>query len=622
MWMLLGAFALLGALVYGRVVGFPFVRWDDGLLITEQPAVRAIAPWSLAWIFTHYDPELYIPLTFFTYQVDWQIGGGEAWPFHLGNLILHTLNGFLLALLSIRLLGKRWIGIGVGLLFLLHPLHTEAVGWASARKDVLSTCLFLLSFLGYLRYRDGDGARWWGWSIAAFGFALIAKVSVVMLPVMLLLSDWRAGRPIFTMKQFKEKWPYFLLAFVFVLVALGGKSRLVAATTFAQKMLMACVSTAFYVKQIFWPFHFSLLYPFTQDVSLATPMVLWSAVFVAVVLLTLAGFFVVAVRHRGIARDIVAWALWYGITLAPTFLNFSKGGDMDVYFASDRYAYIPSMGIFLAVGSTLVLVARHRAALERALLGIGCVVIVFLAWRSYAQLSVWQSTEALFRHVIAEFPNSSHVAHNNLGNAYRLQKDLDTAIEEYNAALAVREHPKILSNLGAALRQQGKIDEAIATYQRALTIMPDSGDAHFGLGIVLAQQKRYGDAEAHYTEAMRLSPDVEQVPTNLGALYAEQGRWQEAVDAYMLALSENPYYPDARYNLAIALEELGRLEDARDAYEQVIQLVPTSISSRINLGILLAKLGDAKGSAAQFRAILQISPNNATAKEALRQLGQ
>lgn len=630
---LAAAFGVIAALAYGQAVGFPFVRWDDGLLITEQPAVRAIAPWSLQWIFTHYDPELYIPLTFFTYQIDWQIGGGAAWPFHLGNIILHTLNAFLAALVSVRLLKRRWAGIGVGLLFLLHPLHVEAVAWASARKDVLSTLFFFLSLLGYLRWKDGDGRLWYRASIATFAVGLLAKVSIAPLPVLLLLIDWRAGRRILTRSQIMEKWPYFAIALVFGLIAIGGKTRLVVATTLAQKLLMACVSTAFYIKHIVWPLHFSLLYPFTDDVALSTPLVLWSVVAVAVGVVVMGGAWIISRRRsrrtshqedewNGMATDIVAWSAWYVVTLAPTWLNFAKGGDMDVYFASDRYAYIPSLGIFLLVGSLLMALVRRYPAGKNGIIAAGCIVLAALGWTSHQQLQTWRSTETLFRNVIEEYPDASHVAHNNLGNAYRLQRNLDRAIEEYNAAIAIREHPKTLSNLGAALRQQGKIDEALATYRRALDIAPESGDAHFGLGIVLAQQRRFAEAEARYREAMRLSPDVEQIPTNLGALFADQGRWEDAVGAYETALHVNPYYPDARFNLAVALEELGRLEEARTAYEDVIRLTPTSISARINFGILLARLGDRDASAQQFRTILRMSPNNATAKEALRQLGE
>ncbi|MBP9750948.1 MAG: hypothetical protein KBC95_03820, partial [Candidatus Peribacteraceae bacterium] len=54
-------FAVLAALVYGQMLSQGFVRWDDGLLILENPIVHSLTPWSIWKAFTTYDPELYIP---------------------------------------------------------------------------------------------------------------------------------------------------------------------------------------------------------------------------------------------------------------------------------------------------------------------------------------------------------------------------------------------------------------------------------------------------------------------------------------------------------------------------------------------------------------------------------
>src|SRR3989344_7084522 len=87
-------------------LGNELVLWDDLLLLKDTKAVHAITWESLKWIFTHFDPELYIPLTFFSYQIDHAIGGGESWVFHLTNLLLHIANA-LLVFSVMRLLLKK-----------------------------------------------------------------------------------------------------------------------------------------------------------------------------------------------------------------------------------------------------------------------------------------------------------------------------------------------------------------------------------------------------------------------------------------------------------------------------------------------------------------------------------
>ncbi len=86
-----GLFLTIALALYGWGLKNPFVRWDDGLLVYENPAVRQISAANLKYVFTHFDPELYIPVTFLSYQFDYLVGGGSTLPFHLGNLLLHTL---------------------------------------------------------------------------------------------------------------------------------------------------------------------------------------------------------------------------------------------------------------------------------------------------------------------------------------------------------------------------------------------------------------------------------------------------------------------------------------------------------------------------------------------------
>src|SRR3989338_1587757 len=128
------AFALL---LYGRTLPYGFVDWDDGLLITGNLTVQEFTFSSIGKAFTSYDQELYIPLTFVSYQLNHVIVGLSPWIYHLTNILLHAANAFLVMLLVSRLAKNSSAGLIAGLLFLVHPLHTEAAVWASARKDVL-----------------------------------------------------------------------------------------------------------------------------------------------------------------------------------------------------------------------------------------------------------------------------------------------------------------------------------------------------------------------------------------------------------------------------------------------------------------------------------------------------
>ncbi len=605
-------------LVYGSSLRAEFVRWDDGMLVYENAAIREITPRSLGHIFTTYDPELYIPLTFLTYQVNYLIGGQNPFIYHLTNLILHTFNAVFVAWL-IYLLGKKgWMAIAVGLLFALHPLHTEAVEWVSARKDVLSTFFFLLSLIHYVRWRHSDRRSTYLWSLVTFALGLMSKVMIITLPVVLLLLDYGDGRR-WSFQLIKEKIPYFVISILFGVIGIFGKTGVLQSSTLSAKILMACKSAVFYLEKIVFPFHFSLLYPYIKPITFTSPDFY---VPILIILLLIA----TAAYSRKWTRNILFGLGFYIVTVAPTFLNFAKGGEMDVYFASDRYAYIPSIGIFFAAFWILWQLletrrVRNQKTVQMIVGGVTAVVLIGCAGLSYAQSKIWLNTEALFQNVLAHYPDSSHVAHNNLGNVYRLRGELTKAETEYKQAIAIRPHAKTISNLGVVYRRQGNLALALTTYNQALSIDPDSKEAHLGLGLVYLTEKKFEEAAKEFQTAITIDPEYEEAYTNLGAALVSLGKLDEAITQYRKAIAINAFFPDAHYNLAVALVELGKKDEAIAEYEETVRLLPTVIPARINLALLYFERGRKDEAREQFEAILKIDPSNKAARSALSQMG-
>lgn len=199
-WQLAAFVTLAVFLVYGQAIGNSYVDWDDFKLIVHNPILQHLNLKSIWLAFTTYDPELYIPLSLLTYHVDRIIGGGE---FHAAvtifiNLLFHTGVSLAVMWVATQLTRNKWIGIVVGLIFALHPQNTEAAVWASARKDLVSSLFFFLSWGYYLQSEKKK-------SILMFLLSLLSKVSTLMLPLVLILSDWLHERPI-NKASLKEKF--------------------------------------------------------------------------------------------------------------------------------------------------------------------------------------------------------------------------------------------------------------------------------------------------------------------------------------------------------------------------------------------------------------------------------
>lgn len=633
-------FALTFA-VYGASLFNDFVRWDDGLLITENPAVREISPRSVAWVFSHYDPELYIPLTFLTYQFDHAVSGGSPFMFHFTNLVLHTLNALLVFLFLYLLTGRKWVALFCGLLFAVHPLHTEAVAWASARKDVLSGFFFLLSLVMYVLWMEvtrreqkgQEGTRGhlvpsrhllsplvtYCSSIIFFLLGLLSKVSIILLPFVLLLIDFYEGRKI-TKESLIHKIPYFLLSFLFGLVALYGKRGAIESVTALQTLLMAARSTIFYIQKLFLPTGLSVLYPTERGIDLLFP-----EYFVPLLLLLVAATALLFLRKN---RTLVFGAAFFLLMILPSFQNFEKDGDL--FFASDRYAYLGSIGIFFITMSIFGLDRRkfsmfnHQFSINfqsSIIKSAFAFVIVIFAVMSFIQAKVWQNSESLFANAQTLYPVNNARAYNNLGNVYRRQERTEEAIAMFKAAIEISPHARTYSNLGAVYRKEGRIMEALETHKKAIEVDPEDAYPYFGLGLVYSQAGDYDKALEQYRAAIDRDPKYAEAYSNMGAIFLAAGDLERAIAMYREAITANSLFVQAYFNLGVALAKLGRAEEAIQTYEAALEINPEIIAARINLGILYHAQGRIADAREQFREVLKRDPANTAAISALEQIG-
>ena len=616
-------FFVVGMVLYGASLGNGFVHWDDGLLIYENAAVRGLSLTNLKTIFTTYDPELYIPLTLFSYQIDYLISGSNPTFYHFHNLVLHILNAILVVALLRLFTKQKLIAVLCGVLFLVHPLHTEAVAWSSARKDLLSSLFMLLSMLSYFTYKQHHNRRLYIASLAAFALGLLAKVTILGLPLLLLLGRWYQCSEI-NRATWKESAPFFGLSVVFAIIAALGKTTILSSVTLLETVAMAGKSTAFYLMKFIVPTKLSVLYPYNEQIHLLSPDFLVPYVVVCVIALaTLASLKFNKIIAFGMA--------FFVITLAPSLLNFAKAGTY--YIASDRYAYLPSIGLLLIVAATV-------AKLKDKRIGYGAltIIVALFAYGAHAQSMIWKDSETLFSHALKLYPKS-HAARNNIGNVYRRNGQTAKAIEQYQAALAIepyagklrtelgkpssleRNTAQIRSNLGSAYRALGNLPEALNQFTAALEHDDQNPQVHLGLAITRQQMGNFSEAESHFKQAIELQPNLAVAYLNLGALYVNSGQIEAGITQYELATDQNPQFPQAHYNLGIALRKMQRNREAKEAFEKAVALEPSFVAARINLGILYAERQDISDAIEQFQEVLKYDPDNANALSALSQLG-
>ncbi|MGO9586534.1 MAG: tetratricopeptide repeat protein [Limisphaerales bacterium] len=590
--------ALVTLLVYLPATRDGFVNYDDQDYVTENSVVQQGLTWpGIKWAFTTGHASNWHPITWLSHMADCELFGLNPGAHHLVNVLFHTANVVLLLLLLLRLTGELWPAAFIAALFAWHPLHVESVAWISERKDVLSTFFALLTLLAYARYVQcvtGDlcqetrtpptlppvtrhPSRFYWLALFFFALGLMSKPMLVTLPfVMLLLDYWPLKRvasdPRWVSKVMRlalEKWPFFLLAAVSCVVTFlvqsqrsGDAVASLELVPLHYRFCNALASYGIYLLKLVWPVGLAVFYPLPDRLT----WILMVATVSGVVLVIISSF--VWRMGRAQAYLPVGW-LWFLATLVPVIGLVQVGGAA----LADRYTYIPSIGVFLAVTFGVCELADRFQVPQKAIATAGALILAICLILTENQLRYWHDSETLFAHALAVTKNN-HVAHVNLGVALEQKGELNEALAEYRAAEQLApELYHIHNNLGNLLDNLGHPNEALTEYRWAVLLNPGRPSLHNGEGVVLAELGRFDEALRQFKEAARLDPAYPWAHFEIGRLRLKQGRDAEAVDefraalrmdpnnfqilaytAHVLAADENPQIRDGKTALVLAVK--------------------------------------------------------------------
>jgi tetratricopeptide (TPR) repeat protein len=550
---------LLAALVYAPVVGFDLTNFDDDVYVTDNPPVTAgLSLRGAGWAATTLHAGFWIPLTWLSLMADASLYGLRPGGFHLTNLLLHAASAVLLLLLLSRLTGRRGVGLAVAALFAVHPLHVESVAWVTERKDVLSLAMLLLSLAAWRTWLARPSA---GGYLAALGLylaSLAAKPMAVAWPLLLLLLDWwplgRLGRGE-RLRRVAEKLPFAAVGLLCGLVTIHAH-RLRAAMapleslTLASRLATAVDGLGWYPRKMLWPRGLAALYQLPAG---GAPAGRVAAVALLIVAALAAG---IILRRR---RPWLAVGLgWYLAAILPVSGLLQAG----IQSTADRFAYLPLLGLYLAIACE----AASRRAPSALLRAAALAAVLALAVAARGQAGHWRDSESLFRRVLAISP-ASVVAH---------------------------------VNLGRALVDKGRPEEGMAHYRRALAIDPSDAEARLNLANALARAGRAAEAAAEYRVLLSHDPGHRKALFSLGVLEGASGEGDAALARFDRLVELEPSFAEAHYQRGVLLALSGRRAEAREALVMAVALAPSFAQAHYNLGVVQASLGDTEGAGESF----------------------
>ncbi len=666
--------AAVGLLAYSNTLHVPFV-FDGKAQILNNPMIKDLNNFRLVFEGRHFSRAagyVYVPsrlVGYLSFALNYYFGRLDVVGYHITNLAVHIFSAVLVyffVLLTFRTPAMSMpadpapaettsraaglLALFTALLFVSHPVQTEAVTYIVQRFASLATMFYLLSVVAYVKGRlltEGRGVMGkglWGKDeglrplpvthyLRPITFFCLSFVSAVLamrtkeisftLPIVIVIYEFLFF-PAPLRKRLAFLAPALLTLAVIPLTLIGvnkplsqilsdvtAKTRLGTNIPRADYLLTQMRVVTTYIRLLFFPAGQNVDYEYPVYHSLLSLPVLFSFIFLSAIFATAVYMLfrsrqaskpagLQARKNEGqsqanhnsqftihYSRLIAFGILWFFVTLSVTS---SVIPIADVIF--EHRLYLPSAGAFLAIAATgFALAGRLDLSArkgERWIIAVVGAVVLILSAATYSRNAVWASGISLWGDAAAKSPDKIRPL-DNLGREYVKAGRFGDAKDLFRKALeADPAYAKdYYSNIGFVDMKTNRLEAAEEAFNKELKIDPRSGSAYSNLCFIYTKQGRYDDAQRACNEAIEIAPDsAYKAYNNLSVLYRTLGRTEDAGRAAGRAIRLNPDFPLSYNNLGLLYAKENKTDAAEADFRQAVSLDPGYTEAYSNLGAL------------------------------------
>ncbi len=613
---------LLGMLIYGGTLNYSF-HFDDIDFIIINRSIRHFSQLTSIWQFWRI-------VTFFTFYLNYQIHRLDVVGYHVVNILIHFVNAFLVRWLMLLIMStpsqklrelnpyKERLALIAALLFICHPIQTQAVTYITQRFTSLAALFYLLALCFYLKARLIDDIRksssFFILTALCGVFAIFSKEIALTLPLMLILCElyfFTGEKSLWHVR--KNKWPWICLIF---LLAVSVATAVMFATQLKEFIVGPQRSgshdgefvTGFsyfltqwrvlivYIRLLFFPWPQNLDYDFPLSRSIFEHWTTWvSGITILAVLGT-------ALSYRKRYPLLSFGIVWFFLALSieSSFLPIQE-------IIEEHRLYLPSVGFIFA----LTVVGWRLLNNERVFLKASAVIVCVLAVLSFQRNKVWHDELSLWSDVIKKSPHKAR-GYLNRGAKYSRINQFEKAIQDYNQVLAINPQQKdIYSNRGCAYLSLGQMNKALEDFNKSIELNPHDAVAYYNRGQLYQLQNRLDLAMADFNKSVEINPANPTVFVTRGELYKRNHQDDQALADFNQSLNIDPDNVFALLNRGQLYEVQEKYALALDDFNQVIKINPQNALAYHRRGLVHIALQEYDLALLDLNKLILMGPDSA-----------
>jgi tetratricopeptide (TPR) repeat protein len=610
-WWVLGIVFVFALAIYGNTIPFGYA-FDDTIAVTGNKfTVEGVAgiPDILKYDFFagYYGKDMNMvaggrwrPLSLVTYALEYEVFGENPHISHFINILLYALTGWLVFLILSYFFRnseeKRWfraVPFFAALIFIAHPIHTEAVANIKGRDEILTLLLSLWTLWISLKYAGSGKMKYLVYSGIIFFMGLLSKENAITFVAIIPFSiyfftnaNWKIN--------LKALWPLLIASVIFLIIrqnVLGESNEELmndvmnnpfVEMSVAQKFATIMYTLGLYIKLLFIP------HPLTYDYyPYHIPIVNWTELKAIIPLLLYIGMAAWVIKTWKSKSPVAYTILFFlaGISIVSNIF-FPVG-----VFMNERFVYLPSVAFCMLIAYWLfdrvpILLKRDTFKFSLPLM---IVVLGLFSFKTIDRNQDWESSFKLFTTDVEVSKNSAK------GNALAGEYWMGAAAEATDDSVKAENFQK-----------------AIKYLERAIEIYPMHGHALFNLATCHYHYNRNYDGIMNvFKHILKEKPYETRVFQTLQTMFQDFEDADYKIEAYkeLEQLSPN----NSEIYLRIGRLYLLDKKDARQALpylEKSAEINPNIAETHNSLGVARYQTNDVQGSLKAFEAALAITPND------------
>jgi len=510
-------FLVLGLLIYANSFQNQLF-WDDDDNIVKNVYIKS---WKfLPNYFTEnliagagLHSNYWRPLLLFSFSLDYKIWGLNPFGYHLTNTLFHIFNAFLIFYFLNLIFKNHKISFLTALIFLLHPLQTEAVSYVSGRGDPLSIFFILLAFIFYIFAKENGKGKCLILSSLFFILGLLTKESVIFFPGLALFYE------ILSREKFKtiliRTSPLFLIAFIYLILRLtilnfGQTLNLYGEENIFAKTIHYRIFTFLKILLIYYSLYFAPIHLHMER----TTEILTTFFHPAVILSSIILIFIIFLSIYFLKKNNKIFAFGFGLFFISLF-PFSNIPVPISGLLYEHWLYFPLVGISLILAylfyflfSEFLPKLKFRKIFQAGLLLILSLFLIFLSIRTILRNFYWKDPITFYNQTL-KYSETARV-HNNLAMAYDEKGEYEKAISHYKRAIEISDiYPQTHNNLGNTYKEIGELEKAIEEFEKSISMDKYFFVPYNNLAKLYVEKKEYDKAIEIYQRYLEFVPGNE-----------------------------------------------------------------------------------------------------------------